>query len=137
MIAVILAAGMGKRLSPADGRNKSLLEFGGVTLMARHLSILTTAGITRIELCLGYRATAIEAEVARHAARRAVTTHINAEFDAGSLLSLWTVRAAFQSGEPLLFMDADALYDQRMIARLLAAPAERQIFPRLLPLPPI
>ena len=122
MRAVILAAGMGRRLDLADGRPKSLLDFAGSTLLARHLTILAAAGIERIEFCLGYRAEMIEAEIARHPARARVVTRRNADFGEGSLLSLWCMREALAAGEPILFMDADVLYDQRMIARLLAAP---------------
>ena len=41
MKAIILAAGRGKRLGKrAAGRPKSLLEFGGKSLLERHIDIL-------------------------------------------------------------------------------------------------
>ena len=54
MQAIILAAGVGKRLGEFGNRPKSLLEFGGISLLARHLTALSASGISRATLCIGY-----------------------------------------------------------------------------------
>ncbi len=123
MRAVILAAGMARRLSRPDPPPKILLSFGGETLLARHLRILDHFGIGRIDICVGFRAETIAEELARLGAAERVVTHLNPEFDRGSILSLWTVRDAFISNEPVIYMDGDVLYDHRMIRRLIEAEA--------------
>ena len=66
MKALILAAGVGQRLGEAaDGRPKALLTFGGKTLLRRHVELLAAAGVDEVVIGVGYRAAAIEAELAR------------------------------------------------------------------------
>ena len=47
MRAIILAAGRGLRLQQADDRQlpKCLLQFGGMSLLERHLRLLKNAGV--------------------------------------------------------------------------------------------
>ncbi len=122
MRVVILAAGAAERLSRSEPEPKILLRFGGETLLARHLRILAHFGIDRVDMCVGFRAEDIAEELARlGAAERVVTLH-NPDFGRGSIVSLWTMREVFASGEPVIYMDGDVLYDHRMIGRLLEAP---------------
>jgi choline kinase len=67
---------------------------------------------------VGYRAGDITAELAAIGARSFVTTIHNPAFHEGSLVSLWAARAALASGDDILFMDADVLYDPVLIERL-------------------
>ena len=53
-----------------------------------------------------------------------VTTRYNPDYKRGAIVSLWTLRDAFTSGEPVIFMDGDVLYDRRMMEKLLAAPRD-------------
>ncbi len=123
MRAVILAAGMARRLSISDPLPKILLQFGDETLLARHLRILDHFGVDRIEICVGFRAEKIAGEIARLSAAERVVTHLNTDFDQGSIISLWTMRHVFASGDPVVYMDGDVLYDHRMIRRLIEAEA--------------
>lgn len=120
MEALILAAGVGNRLGELGDRPKSLLEFGGRSLMARHLDALARTGVIRLTVCLGYRHELIADEIERHA-RLPVTTVVNPEFRQGSVRSLWTARAALRSGADVLLMDADVLYAPRLLAALAAS----------------
>lgn len=118
----ILAAGMGRRLGGETLPPKILLRFGGRSLLARHVDILRHCGIERIDLVVGYRAELIEEEIARIGAKDMVVTIHNPYFEQGPIVSLESLRGTFTSGEPVVFMDGDVLYDHRMIERLLAAP---------------
>lgn len=118
MDALILAAGVGNRLGELAGeRPKSLLEFGGLSLLARHLDALAGVGVERLTVCVGYQHALIEAELTRHA-RIPVTTVHNPLFRAGSVRSLWTAREALTRGQALLLMDADVLYAPRLLRTL-------------------
>jgi choline kinase len=115
----MLAAGVGQRLgNGADGPPKALLEFGGKSLLARHLEILRHFGIERVTIATGYKSSRIESEIARLGAGFARCV-LNPDYEAGSIVSLWSVRAALADGADILLMDADVLYDHRLIARLL------------------
>lgn len=117
MRALILAAGVGKRIAGAHADPKCLLRFDGRTLLERHLRLLRSVGVEDIVLCLGYRAEAVREELARLGAS-GVTVVENPEFTLGSVISLWTVRDWLDPVAGALVMDADVLYDRRMLERL-------------------
>ena len=55
MKAIILAAGRGERLGEAaGGLPKCLLQYGGKTLLQRHIEILNNLGVERIFIVTGY-----------------------------------------------------------------------------------
>nr|WP_264185667.1 phosphocholine cytidylyltransferase family protein [Roseicella aerolata] len=122
--AVILAAGIGRRLGIDGHPPKVMLEFGGRTLLQRHLDALQAAGIGRVSITVGYEREMIEAEVERLGWRDRVGFVHNPRFREGSLLSLWVQSECLQAGQPLLLMDGDVLYDPGMIRRLVEAPGE-------------
>lgn len=122
MRAAILGAGVGQRLQQPELPPKVLLRFGEESLLARHVAILRHCGIERIDLVVGYRAERVEREIAAIGAEDLVQTIYNAEYERGSVVSLWSLREAFSGGEPVVFMDGDVLYDHRMIRRLLDSP---------------
>ena len=64
MHAIMLAAGRGIRLSNGAGHPKCLLEFGGKTLLRRHIEILESLGIDRLTIVVGFKADEIHAELA-------------------------------------------------------------------------
>jgi choline kinase len=120
----MLAAGVGMRLDPnGEWPPKALLRFAGRSLLQRHLEILGHFGLRDVTLAVGYRAEEIERELTRLGAER-VQTRFNPDYRTSSLLSLWALRDVFAAGEPVLYMDADVLYDWRLLARLLEAPYE-------------
>ncbi|MBA2275197.1 MAG: phosphocholine cytidylyltransferase family protein [Chloroflexi bacterium] len=63
-IAVILAAGVGRRLAPlTDDRPKALVEVEGGTFLERALLAVGAAGFERVVIVTGHRADMIEAAV--------------------------------------------------------------------------
>ena len=48
-----------------------------------------------------------------------MATLVNPDFREGSVVSLWAGRAVLRSGTPVILMDADVLYDRRLMARLI------------------
>jgi choline kinase len=122
--AIILAAGVGKRLGAADGRPKILLEFGGKSLLQRHLEALHANGVTDIALTVGHQANAIRTALELLDGSATVTCIENPNYREGSLVSLWTQKSRLESGSEIVLMDADVLCDARMIKRLLASEKE-------------
>jgi choline kinase len=119
MHAVMLAAGVGARLGEGDeAPPKALLSFGGHSLLARHIALLRDAGVEALTLCVGFRAEALAHEIVESGGQDFVQTVINPDYREGSLVSLWTARKALAAGDDVLLMDADVLYDQRLLAKL-------------------
>jgi len=134
MRAIILAAGRGSRLHQAPGRHlpKCLLQFGGATLLQRHLHLLRRAGIDEIVLALGFRHELIEAELDRLAWRPRPEIVLNERYELGSILTVHSVSDAITRGGDILLMDADVLYDERILAPLVAGrpPVNRLLIDR-------
>lgn len=124
MKALMLAAGMGNRLSGRDENHppKCLLQFGGRTLLARHIDNLQAAGVDELVMVVGYRADEIRTEVEALGALDFVRFVENPRYSEGSVISMWTGRAALTSGETVLFMDADVLYDAAILDRMINGP---------------
>lgn len=124
MRAIILAAGLGLRLQQADTRQvpKCLLQFGGMTLLERHLRLLKSVGVDQIVLALGYRHDQVEAELDRLRWQPRPEIVVNPRFELGSVLTVHTAAEAMTRGGDVLLMDADVLYDERIASALVAGP---------------
>jgi choline kinase len=122
MRAIILAAGRGIRLQlPEDSQlPKCLLRFDGMTLLERHLRMLKSAGVTEVVLALGFRRELVEAELDRLAWAPRPKIVLNMNFELGSVLTVHSVADALTRGGDVLLMDADVLYDERILQALVA-----------------
>ena len=122
MRAIILAAGRGLRLVQPGNQQlpKCLLRFDGMTLLERHLHLLKSAGVDDIVLALGFHHTEIEAELDRLAWTPRPDIVLNPDYELGSVLTVHTVADALGAGGDVLLMDADVLYDERIVQALVA-----------------
>jgi choline kinase len=134
MRAIILAAGRGLRLKQPEDEQapKCLLRFGGMSLLERHLRALKTAGVTDLVLALGFRHKLVEAELDRLQWSPRPEIVINDQFELGSVLTVHTVAEAMTRGGDILLMDADVLYDERIMLALVAgaSPVNRLLIDR-------
>lgn len=115
--ALILAAGIGRRLG-GEPLPKALLRFGGSSLLARHLGILRGCGVRDVTIVAGYRADQVRAELDALGGDPPAVV-VNPDFHDGSVVSLHAGRGVLRGGAPVILMDADVLYDARLMARLL------------------
>jgi len=122
MRAIILAAGIGKRLVGEHSGPKGLLRFGARSLLARHIDALRGLDVRHIALCVGHEAGRLRAEVEATGAQAVTTTLFNPDYREGSVVSLWTMRHYLDAGGDVLLMDADVLYDPALLARLMQSP---------------
>ena len=121
MTAIILAAGVGKRLhAVSGGRPKCLIEIGGTSLLRRLLDGLAACGVGEAVVVTGFGADAVRAAVENPPAGIRVRTVYNASFAEGAILSLATARELLDG--PVLVMDADVLCPTAMIRRLVFSP---------------
>ncbi|MFC1688920.1 NTP transferase domain-containing protein [Pseudomonadota bacterium] len=126
MHAIILAAGRGSRLAEhnPEGRPKCLMEFGGRSLLHRHLDVLNQLGVRQLDLVVGYEADQIIDHVGTLFSRPDVAFQYNPRYELGSVLSLLAARDTLESGEPVVVMDADVLYHPGILQTLLDSDSE-------------
>lgn len=121
MQALILAAGVGRRLDPLTRSvPKCLLEFGTSTLLERSLSILSSLAVKDVIVVTGH----LESKVRERTGSRVSGTNIeyvyNPDFRSGGsgqslLIALGGLR------EECVVMDSDLLYDRRILEKLIGA----------------
>ena len=126
MQTIILAAGRGSRLEQhnPDHRPKCLMEFGGRSLLARHLDVLYRLGIRQTDIVLGYEADRVIEHIATLVSRPDIAFHFNPRFNRGSVLSLWAAQETLTCGQPVMVMDADVLYHPGILRRLVETTKE-------------
>lgn len=116
--AVVLAAGVGKRLKPfTDTRPKSLLEVGGRSLMERHLEHLASGGVERTTIVIGHCGDQIRNRCGDHHDSMRIRYVENPQYTKGSILSMRAGLEGLKRGA--VFMDADVLYHRDVLHRLL------------------
>lgn len=123
MKAIILVAGVARRLAPlTDHTQKALLPVGGRSLLDRMLDALAACGVEESVLVVGHCQDQVRrvAGSARGAMR--ISYVENPDYQKGSILSLWYARETLRSDSTLV-MDADVLFPERFLTRLIAAPA--------------
>jgi choline kinase len=125
--AIILAAGVGRRLGTAAGGPKILLRFGGKSLLERHIAALHANGIEDISITIGHEGDSIRREIDRLGLGGRIGFVENPRYREGSLVSLWVQRERLAAGAPVVLMDGDVLYPEPMIGRLLDAAPENTL----------
>ncbi|MBI3637842.1 MAG: phosphocholine cytidylyltransferase family protein [Candidatus Rokubacteria bacterium] len=122
MKAVILAAGIARRLAPlTDRAQKCLMPVGNRPLLMRMLTALASVGVGEAVIVVGHYADQVRAIAGQRVGRMAVTYVENPDYARGSSVSLYAARAHLTG--PVLVMDADVLFPREFLRRLLATPA--------------
>jgi choline kinase len=116
MLAVILTAGVGRRLAPLTARlPKALIDVGGRPLLFHTLDALHGQGVREVVLVVGHLQGLIRAALSNYFDNLTIHWVVNEQFaQTGSLYSLWLARA-YLTG-PFLFMDADLLFHPHILA---------------------
>jgi choline kinase len=126
MKAIILAAGVGKRLwQVTQHRPKCLIEIGGQTLLHRYLTTLRSVGIHSVDMIVGYKQEMIRTAVAVNDSGIRVNFLVNEQFHRGSISSLWIARMALD--DDAIIMDADVLFHQEILRRLVQSSYENAL----------
>jgi choline kinase len=123
--AVILAAGLGRRLeSVTGGLPKCLVPVGGRAILDRMIERLVQAGLDRIVVVTGHRSDDVERHLDRSpdpAARSAERVFNPRYADWGNFHSLLVAEPAI-GGEGFVKLDADVVMDGALLPALLRAP---------------
>lgn len=118
-MAVILAAGIGSRLSPlTDKSPKSLLAVGGSVILERMIRNCLSCGMSQFVLVLGHRADEIKQFVDKTFRGIRVTYVINDRYrDTNTGYSLMLASTVVGTAEFIKF-DADVVFDTKILREL-------------------
>ena len=106
MKAIILAAGVGKRLWPVTQHcPKCLIEVGGRSLLVRYLEALAGVGVQQAVIVVGYKQDMIRAVAGDGLSGVDVRYVVSDHYQRGSITSLWRAREELRGD--VLIMDAD------------------------------
>jgi len=120
MQAVILAAGMGKRLKKYTEKNtKCMVEVNGVTLIERMLRILDLKGLDRIIIVSGYARENLEAFVPTLKINTPVIFIQNEIYDRTNNIYSLLLAKDYLVSEDTLLLESDLIFDESVIDVLL------------------
>ena len=123
MQAIILAAGMGKRLGEKTRNNtKCMLEVNGIRLIDRALESLKEAGISRVILVIGYKGANVKEYVGEDFKGMPVVYVENDVYDkTNNIYSLYLARD-FMCEEDTLLLESDIIFEPRVLQQILDDP---------------
>ena len=118
MKVIILAAGIGKRLGDSSqDLPKCLLKINESSLLERHITLLKQFGLHDICVVTGFQQEIITKELLKFKLDK--KSVYNPDYKMGSVISLYCARETLLSGEDIILMDADVLYDPQILLSLL------------------
>jgi histidinol-phosphate/aromatic aminotransferase/cobyric acid decarboxylase-like protein/choline kinase len=123
MQAIILAAGMGKRLGKYTNDNtKCMVKVNNKPLIEHAIESLLAANIQRIVIVVGYKASGLIDFVDRRFPDLDVTYLTNPVYDTtNNIYSLWLAREYLKADDTIL-LESDVVFDKSMIQEIVARP---------------
>lgn len=123
MKAILLAAGIGKRLKPlTDATPKSLIRIGNKTVLEEMLDSLLESGIRDIYIVIGHLAEKIKESIGVNYREVAINYVLNLNYKMGSVLSVLAAQECFD--DDMLLMDSDVLFEGAILKRLIESKNE-------------
>lgn len=120
MQAIILAAGMGKRLGKLTKENtKCMVEVGGVKLVERALRILDKKGLSRIIMVVGYQRDNLMAFVDSLGINTPIEYIINDVYDKTNNIFSLALAKEQMAQEDTLLMESDLIFEESLIDLIL------------------
>ena len=125
MQAIILAAGMGKRLKEYTKNNtKCMVKVNGVTMIERLLRQLDVRGISRIVIVEGYEGAKLIDHVNSLGVKTPVEFINNPVYDrTNNIYSLFLAKDRLLEEDTLLF-ESDLIFDDSILDRIIADPRD-------------
>lgn len=123
MQAIILAAGMGKRLGElTKGHTKCMIEVGGETLISRLLHQLDLYKLSRVVMVIGYKATELKEYLQTLDIQTPIEFVENTVYDkTNNIYSLYMAKDWLAKEDTLLF-ESDIIMENAVIEKLLKNP---------------
>jgi len=122
MQAIILAAGLGKRLGNLTQNNtKCMVEIHGKTLIERSLDNLSAAGVSRVVLVIGYEGQKVIDLLGNSYANMELVYVENPIYDkTNNIYSLYLAKDYLTDRDTIL-LESDLIYDADILTKLIAS----------------
>jgi choline kinase len=121
MIAIILAAGSGRRLK--TNKPKGMLNIGNKPLIDYSIRCIKHAGVREIIVATGFGVNYYEKYFSASGLKSELTLCHNPEFEnSGSLYSLYLVLKSLKKNEDLIILDSDILYNVDEFVEFIQSP---------------
>lgn len=121
MQAVILAAGMGRRLGElTKGQAKCMVKVNGTSLIERMLRILDSKGLSRIVIVVGYEGAKLRRAVGGLGISTPVCYVENPAFDRTNNIYSLALAAEYLQEEDTLLLESDLIFEDAVVSSLLA-----------------
>ncbi len=119
MNAILLAAGVGKRLNNHyKDLPKVLIPIDGKSLLERHFEIFSQLAFTQVTLVVGFQKEKIMNQLGEEYQGVKINYIENPKYREGSIYSLYLARQECQKSSTVI-MDADVLYPAKLMKRLM------------------
>jgi len=124
MQALILAAGMGRRLGGlTHDKTKAMVEVNGKTLIARMLEAIAGAGIRRTIIVTGHGAAGLRAFVDKNCGDLDIVFVDNPLYETtNNIYSLWLARNHLEADDTLL-LESDIIFEPEVLREVVQSPA--------------
>jgi histidinol-phosphate/aromatic aminotransferase/cobyric acid decarboxylase-like protein/choline kinase len=124
MQALMLAAGMGKRLGAyTNNQTKCMVKVGGKTLLEHAADALRQAGIKKFVLVVGYEGEKLMAFAREKLSDFELEFVVNKDYDTtNNIYSLYMAREQFMADDTIL-LESDLIYEPQLIRQMVEAEA--------------
>lgn len=123
MQAIILAAGMGKRLGEYTSDNtKCMLRVNGIRLIDRFLEALSEIGVSRIVLVVGYKGQNVKDYVGSSFNGIPVEYVDNPVYDTTNNIYSLFLAKDYLTEEDTLLLESDLIFDKKILNKLVDSP---------------
>lgn len=118
MKAIILAAGMGRRLqSVSNGLPKSMIKINGRSIIHRQIESCNQVGIKEFVIVLGFKKDILKKHILKKIPVENVTFIENPIFDkTNTLYSLWLTKNYFD--DDFIYFNADVLFQKDLLKKI-------------------
>ena len=119
MKAIILAAGMGRRLAEvSDGSPKSMIKIGKQSIIHHQIESCQKVGIEEFVIVLGYKIELMKKHILEQVAEENVTFIENPIYgETNTLYSLWLARNLFD--DDFIYFNADVLFQSHLLEKII------------------
>ena len=125
MQAIILAAGMGKRLKELTKDNtKCMVKVNGITLIERLLRILDRKNLSRIVIVVGYQGRKLIDYIDTLRISTDIVYVVNPIYNTTNNIYSLALAGEYLAKEDTLLFESDLIFEERIVDALLADPRD-------------
>ena len=128
MQAIILAAGMGKRLGKlTNSDTKCMLEVNGVKLIDRALEALEHAGITKLCIVIGYKGSRVQEYLGIRRGAIDISYVENSDYSRTNNIYSLLLASEFLTSDDTILLESDLIFEKEVIKDLVEDPRENVV----------